>query len=339
MGKLRGCRHWLPLTIVGAAAMIALVAGGLAMAAGQRATVRSSEVPSGNGETAGRTSRPHPSPSPRPVASSSTGQSLPTTSPPTRASATPAAGSRRVALPPVNGQFDYQIGGAYPPAAARAIVDRDRSAEPVPGKYNVCYINTFQTQADEAAFWKARHSDLLLRTRQGNLVGDPDWPGEYLLDTSTASRRAAIAAIVGAWIDRCAKAGYQAVEPDNLDSWTRSEGLLTAADNLALAARLVSRAHANGLAIAQKNAAGLGDTGKTVAGFDFAIAEECQVYAECGAYTRPYGRHVIEIEYSDSGRSAFAEACAARGHTISVVLRDRDVVPAGRSGYDQEHCP
>jgi hypothetical protein len=239
----------------------------------------------------------------------------------------------------VNGRFDYQIGGAYPPAAAQAIIDRDRSEPPVPGKYNVCYINAFQTQAAEAAYWKTEHSDLLLRTSQGSLVDDPDWPGEYLLDTSTASKRAAIAAVVGSWIDLCAKAGFQAVEPDNLDSWTRSEGLLTAADNLGLASQLVSRAHSDGLAIAQKNAADLGVTGKTVAGFDFAIAEECQVYAECGAYTGPYGRHVIEIEYNDNGRSHFTQACAARGDSISVILRDRMVTPAGQSGYEEEYCP
>lgn len=239
----------------------------------------------------------------------------------------------------MNGRFAYQIGGAYPPTAAQVIVDRDRSAAPVPGKYNICYINAFQTQAAEAAFWKTGHSNLLLRTRQGSLVDDPDWPGEYLLDTSTASKRAAIAAIVGTWIDLCAKAGYQAVEPDNLDSWTRSEGLLTAADNLGLAAQLASRAHSDGLAIAQKNAADLGVTGKTVAEFDFAIAEECQTYAECGAYTGPYGRHVIEIEYNDNGRSHFTQACAARGDSISVILRDREVTPAGQSGYEEEYCP
>src|SRR4051812_45196063 len=35
-----------------------------------------------------------------------------------------------VALPPVNGQFDYQLGGDYAPVAAVAIVDRDRSSAP-----------------------------------------------------------------------------------------------------------------------------------------------------------------------------------------------------------------
>ena len=50
-----------------------------------------------------------------------------------------------VALPPTNGQFDYQIGGAYPPLSSVSIVDRDRSASPVADRYNICYVNAFQT--------------------------------------------------------------------------------------------------------------------------------------------------------------------------------------------------
>lgn len=46
---------------------------------------------------------------------------------------------------------------------------------------------------------------------------DPDWPGEYFLDTSTAAKRQAIATIVNGWIDGCANKSYVAVELDNLD--------------------------------------------------------------------------------------------------------------------------
>jgi YD repeat-containing protein len=143
---------------------------------------------------------------------------------------------------------------------------------------------------------------------------------------------------VNGWIDGCAQAGYQAVEPDNLDTWTRSKGRLTKANNMALATLLAEHAHRRGLAIAQKNAAELGRAGKTSVGFDFAIAEECQVYRECGDYLTPYGRHVIEIEYTDTPRSAWTQACAAQGKRISVILRDRDVVAKGRAGYRYQAC-
>ncbi|MDE3070150.1 MAG: endo alpha-1,4 polygalactosaminidase, partial [Acidobacteriota bacterium] len=131
---------------------------------------------------------------------------------------------------------------------------------------------------------------------------------------------------------------FQAVEPDNLDSWERSEGALSPRDDLALASLLIARAHALGLAIAQKNAAERAMAGRRL-GFDFAIAEECQRFAECGQYMRAYGRRVIEIEYPEGGgAAAFAAACRARGKLISIVYRDRDVVPMGSPGFIERHC-
>jgi Glycoside-hydrolase family GH114 len=238
---------------------------------------------------------------------------------------------------PSDGRFDYQIGGAYEPPPDVAVVDRDRHDEPVPGRFNVCYVNAFQTQPDEADFWTREHPDLLAR-KSGTPVTDPDWPGEYLLDTSTAAHRDALMRVVGAWVDGCAANGFQAVEPDNLDSWTRSKGVLTRKGNLAFAGLVALRGHVDGLLVAQKNTAELGARGRTTAHFDFAVAEECQVYGECDAYTEVYGDQVVEIEYTDNPRAPYAAACRARGSTISVVLRDRDVVPQGRPGYVDEEC-
>jgi hypothetical protein len=268
--------------------------------------------------------------------SSSSAQARPVSATLTAASASPTPAA--IALPPVNGQFDYQIGGAYTPSSSVAIVDRDRHDSPVSGKYNICYVNAFQTQSDEASFWTGSHSDLLLKNSKGKYISDPDWPGEYILDTSTAAKRSSLAAIEDAWIDGCKTSGFQGVEPDNLDSWTRSKNLLTMADNVAMATLLTAHAHADGLAIAQKNTTDLGNTGKTTVGFDFAIAEECQEYTECDSYTGPYGNHVIEIEYTDNPRSAYTKACSAQGKDISVIMRDRDVVPAGDSAYHYEYC-
>jgi hypothetical protein len=241
-----------------------------------------------------------------------------------------------VLAPPVHAGVSYQLSGAFPPAAGVAIVDRDRSAPPVPGRYNVCYINAFQAQPVELAWWRAHHRDLLL-TRRGRPIVDVAWH-EQLLDTSTASKRRALARIVGGWIAGCARAGFQAVEPDNLDSWARSHGALTRRDNLALAASLIARSHSLGLAIAQKNAGEVATAGRRL-GFDFAVAEECQRYGECDAYMRAYGDEVIEIEYPDNGGPQnFAAACRARGDRISITYRDRAVTPAGRSGYVERGC-
>ncbi|WP_375496874.1 endo alpha-1,4 polygalactosaminidase [uncultured Jatrophihabitans sp.] len=239
-------------------------------------------------------------------------------------------------LPPVAAIADYQLGGSYRPAKDVRIVDRDRTSSPARGRYNICYLNAFQTQPEENGFWRAKHRSLLLRVR-GHYVQDPGWPGEYLLDTSTAAKRSALIKVVGSWIDGCAPKGFAAVEPDNLDSWTRQgvRGAITRADNVAFARLLIARAHARGLAIAQKNTAGL--DGVRI-GFDFAVAEECQVYRECGAYKKFFGRHVIEIEYTDNPRSAWTTACRLRHGKISIILRDRDVVPRGARGYRYAHC-
>jgi Glycoside-hydrolase family GH114 len=241
-----------------------------------------------------------------------------------------------IVLPPLGGRFDYQLGGAYTPPAGTAIVVRDRGDAVLRGVYDVCYVNAFQTQPEELAWWQAHHPKVLLRSA-GAYVEDPDWPGEVLLDTSTAAKRTELAAVVGSWIAGCAVHGYRAVELDNLDSWTRSGGALTSAGNLAFATLLVRQAHARRLAVAQKNTAELAAQGRRI-GFDFAVAEECQVYDECGAYTTAYGRHVLEVEYTDNGLDAFPQACAARGKLISVVLRDRDLVPVGDEGYVYRRC-
>lgn len=214
------------------------------------------------------------------------------------------------------------------------IVGRDRSEIPADGVYSICYVNGFQTQPGELDEWPA---DLLLQN-DGEPVFDPDWPDEALLDTSTEDRRESIAEIVAPWIDGCADAGFQAVEFDNLDSYTRSDGALTLDDNLALASRLVDVAHDAGLAAGQKNAAEDAARLRERAGFDFAVVEECATYEECDAYTDVYGDQVIDIEYTDELPRPFTEMCDDDSSPASMVLRDRDLLPAGDDGHVFETC-
>jgi hypothetical protein len=248
-----------------------------------------------------------------------------------------AAGAPPAAPPHVNAGFDYQLGGAYALPDGVTVVTRDRTARPAAGAYNICYVNAYQTQPGELRWWKRAHSRLLLRY-QGQLVHDPGWPGEVLLDTSTAVKRRAIAHVVGRWIRGCADDGFDAVEPDNLDSFTRSHHLLDRSGALALATLLTARAHGADLAIAQKNLAGLTRARRVDVGFDFAVSEECSVWHECGAYRRAYGRHVIEIEYTDNGRTAFRRACRDHGDAWSIVLRDRNLRTPSSPAYAYRRC-
>ncbi|MEU7347199.1 endo alpha-1,4 polygalactosaminidase [Streptomyces bacillaris] len=239
----------------------------------------------------------------------------------------------KVVLPQANAAFDYQIGGAYTPPAGVEALSRDRGAKPVRGLYNVCYVNAFQTQPDALDWWDKQHPDLVLRDSGGEPVNDEAW-GEALLDTSTAAKRTRLAKIVGGWIDGCAKSGFQAVEPDNLDSYERSGGRLTRAHNAAFAKLLAARAHTAGLAIGQKNTTDLLEQREEI-GFDFAVAEECGRYDECADYATAYGNRVFVVEYTTRD---FAKACSAVGAKGSVVRRDLDVRPAGQEGYVFATC-
>ncbi|MBQ0886099.1 endo alpha-1,4 polygalactosaminidase [Streptomyces sp. RM72] len=232
--------------------------------------------------------------------------------------------------PPAHAGFDYQIGGAYTPPAGVEVVSRDHTASPAPGLYNICYVNAFQAQPGAEQDWD---DDLLLRDANGDVVYDTDW-GEAFLDIRTADKRERVAEKVGTWIDGCADKGFQAVEPDNYDSYTRAGDLLDAADAQGLIKLLAERAHADGLAIGQKNTVELAPN-REANGLDFAVAEECGEWDECGDYTEAFGDRVIVIEYTANGLS---KACAGFGDALSIVRRDLDVSPKGSSGYVRETC-
>jgi Glycoside-hydrolase family GH114 len=232
-----------------------------------------------------------------------------------------------LAVPALPGgtDVDYQLGGAVDPAANVGIVVRDRTDPPADGLFNICYVNGFQTQPNEKRFW-AKHPDLILRGADGKPVVDEAW-GEFLLDVRTVAKRQALARIVGRWVRGCARQGYAAVEFDNLDSFTRSDRLLSRRQALKYAALLVDQAHRQDLAAGQKNLAGYDGT---AIGYDFAISEECGRYDECQRYVDDFGGRVLMIEYRTED---FAETCTTYGATHAVELRDRELTPTGVHGW------
>ncbi|MEU0945145.1 endo alpha-1,4 polygalactosaminidase [Streptomyces canus] len=243
---------------------------------------------------------------------------------------TSSTSSVSVTLPPRHVPWDYQIGGAYPPAAGVRVVSRSYEDTPAPGLYNICNINAFQAESGEESDWDA---DLLLRGADGKTVYDKDWD-EAVLDIRTAAKRERIAARLDTWIDACADKGYQAVEPDNYDSFTRFPSYLKAAQAEDLMKLLAAHAHARGLAVAQKNTAEL-VSDRALLGLDFAIVEECAEYDECGTFADAFDDHVLVVEYTKKGLTT---ACASWSSTLSVVRRDEDVVPEGADGFLRETC-
>ncbi|MFG1923168.1 endo alpha-1,4 polygalactosaminidase [Cryptosporangium sp. NPDC048952] len=277
-------------------------------------------------------------------------------------------------------KFDYQIGGGYPPASGVRVVSRDVKDVPAGLGYDICYVNGFQTQPDEngadgqplegTSTWfaaDASRKQLLLPnptpeypTSTENqrystpYYVDPGWPDEIIVDLRTRANRTTLAAIVGKQIQACADKKFDAVEVDNLDSFTRAyatladrtsaregtepeEGaptLMSKNDALAFAALLIAKAHSLGLAIAQKNTAELEGEGKA-AGFDLAVVEECGATTECADYAEVWGGNWVDIEYTASG---FSKACTSVKSTISVVRRDQDVTKQGSTGYVYAEC-
>ncbi|MEZ4562416.1 MAG: endo alpha-1,4 polygalactosaminidase [Thermomicrobiales bacterium] len=250
-------------------------------------------------------------------------------------------------LPPANGKFDYQIGGDYALPKGVKVVSRDWFAGTAPaGVYGICYVNAFQTQPnepdvdrpDEKDNWPAH----LVLTELGD---DPNWDGEYLIDLSTPEKRTEAAAYVKPMTEACAAKGFQAVEFDNLDSWTRFQDSPLASqppfgrtEAVAYATLLVADAHAAGLAAAQKNTAELSKTeARTQIGFDFAIAEECGRWKECGRYRANYGNLVYVIEYR---KKDFRKDCQNKKlrKRLSIVLRDINVTQPGSGTYKYRAC-
>ena len=123
------------------------------------------------------------------------------------------------------------------------------------------------------------------------------------------------------------------LEIDNLDTYARSDGLITEDNAVAFMSMLSAIAHGEGLAIAQKNSTEILDRQPEL-GTDFAVAEECNRYSECADYMDVYGDQVYVIEYRqqdfDVGCADFPE--------LSIVLRDLDLVPAGQGGYVYDGC-
>lgn len=226
-------------------------------------------------------------------------------------------------LPPTGGSFDYQLGGAYD--GDFDIVARDSTAEPAKGAYSICYVNGFQTQP--GAEWP----EGLLLHDGGELVVDPEWPDEYVLDTGTNDNRRGILDVVGRSIDRCAASGFDAVEIDNLDVWTRFPGSVSEESTLDLAAMYAERAHDAGMAIAQKNVPDGAESIRNTVGFDFAVAEQCIEFDECAFYTDVYGDAVLDIEYAE-------EFCSASDRPAITILRDRGLTTPPDPSYVYRRC-
>ena len=165
------------------------------------------------------------------------------------------------------------------------------------------------------------------------LGDDPHWGGEYLVDVSTAGKRRRAADWVAQMTDGCASKGFEAVEYDNLDSWTRFDGTpLRDGGPVRQAAEPSPSRSCSPSAptpTASPSARRTRRTSPRAVARRSASTSRSPRSARATRvrrYRHVYGNRVIAIEYR---RRDFTQGVPRRSATeISVVLRDRQVTHA-----------
>ena len=185
------------------------------------------------------------------------------------------------------------------------------------GIRTICYVNVGSLES-----WRGDVSAFPARVIGNVYLG---WEDERYLDIRQLD---ILAPIMEARITQCAAKGFDAIEPDNMDAWDADTGFdLTLEDALRYATWLAEKAHAHGLAAAQKNAPEL--TPDLVSTYDFAITESCAEGNWCDAMT-PYiteGKAVLAAEYTDvTSESGFRTMCGEPGLAgMSLIYKHREL--------------
>ncbi|MBM3136901.1 MAG: endo alpha-1,4 polygalactosaminidase [Chloroflexi bacterium] len=157
------------------------------------------------------------------------------------------------------------------------------------GKKVICYINAgawedFRPDADQFP------SSVVGRDYDG-------WYGEKWLDVS---RYYLFSRIIEARFDLAVRKGCDAVETDNVQNHLQPTGFeITAEDQLSYNLWLSSLAHERSMGIGLKN--NPEQVFDLLAYYDFAIIEDCAIYAECTDFRAfiDKGKAVFQIEYTD----------------------------------------
>ncbi len=192
------------------------------------------------------------------------------------------------------------------------------------GRHVICYI--------DVGTWENWRPDAHRFPRR--LLGRSDgWPGERWLDIRALR---ALEPIMTARFRMCARKGFDALEPDNIEVAGQHSGFpITRRRQLRYARWVAGEAHRLGLAVFQKN-----DPGQVRAlqpYFDGALVEQCNQYSECGAY-RSYlraGKPVLNAEYR---RRLYPRFCTAdnragiMGALYNLALNGRRFRPCWPSG-------
>ncbi len=140
------------------------------------------------------------------------------------------------------------------------------------GKKVVCYI--------DAGVYEDYRPDASRFPRSA--IGRPDegWDGSYWLDIRQVD---VLEPIMRDRIARCARDGYDAVEPDEITGWSNDSGFpLGYGDQIAYNTAVASWVHDAGLSVGLKG--DIEQAHDLAPHFDWTLNEDCYLYAECTEY-------------------------------------------------------
>jgi endo-alpha-1,4-polygalactosaminidase (GH114 family) len=149
------------------------------------------------------------------------------------------------------------------------------------------------------------------------------WPGERWLDIRQID---IIGPIMLDRLDECISKGFDAVEPDNMDSFSNRTGFpITYEDQLKYNLWLAREAHARGLSIGLKNTPEMAVELEPF--YDWAITEDCFSEGWCEEmipFIR-YGKPVFAAEYTDTGVTLDEICPQAELLGISLIYKNREL--------------
>ncbi len=186
------------------------------------------------------------------------------------------------------------------------------------GRKLVCYINVGAWEE-----WRPDQDQFPASVIGNDYAG---WPGEKWLDIRQIDL---LAPVMRARFDQCKAKGFDAIEPDNIDSYTNDTGFpLTYQDQLNYDLWLANEAHARGLSIGLKN------NSEQVSGllpyFDWALTEDCFAQGWCSQLA-PFvaaGKAVFAAEYTDEMTlDQFLNQVCPQANTMNfnAILKNRDL--------------
>ncbi|SPQ97874.1 unnamed protein product (mitochondrion) [Plasmodiophora brassicae] len=218
-----------------------------------------------------------------------------------------------------------QLGADQIPALMSALHANNR--------YVICYVNvgSLDASASDAGAFKAVRPSIV-----GNPY--PGWPGESFLDVRSEATRV----LIQARLQRMASYGCHGIEPDNLDSYTYTNGFaLTAADALDYMGWVAATAHGLGMAVGLKNAPDLVAPHNLASLFDFAVVESCAETGDCPKFA-PFiqaGKPVFAAEYTDSGSGGCTTVASVSAACAATNAQDFDgIIKSCNLGPEWQAC-